>query len=279
MRILTWNVQYGKSSNGSSDFLRTLNYIKSLGEFDLICLQELARNMKEYCLQEQKDHVKLTREFYPDYSAVWGTGFSWPGTDGGMSERQEFGNLTLIKSVPLDHKVHLLPLPAAPGNKQMQRVAVEAVVDSKFGPLSIINTHLAFHDSNETQLQLERLYHLEKERGAQHRSPKLVDIGTYQNGYLACARIMCGDFNLAPDSSHYQYQIQKKWIDAWCHRHGDKDRLPTCGIFDSKQWPEGAHCRDYFWLSREFEFSELKIDVDTGTDLSDHQPVILELSI
>ena len=48
MRILSWNVQYGKSVHNGSDFVRTLDYIKSLGDFDAICLQEVARHMSDY---------------------------------------------------------------------------------------------------------------------------------------------------------------------------------------------------------------------------------------
>ncbi len=59
MRILSWNVQYGKSPGHGSNFLRTLDYIKSLGEFDVICLQEVARHMVDYCLPGQEDQLQL----------------------------------------------------------------------------------------------------------------------------------------------------------------------------------------------------------------------------
>jgi endonuclease/exonuclease/phosphatase family metal-dependent hydrolase len=279
MKLLSWNVQAGKSSDGNCDFIRTLEYIRSLGDFDVICLQELARYMKEYCRPDQLDQLKISEQFFSRYAAVWGSGFSWQSNSGRKNERQEFGNLTLVKSDPLDFKVHQLPLPATPGKKQMQRVAVETLVESKLGPLSIINTHLAFHDGNETQLQLEQLCKLEQERSAQHGSSKQLDTGVYQKGILASARVLCGDFNLTPDSSHYQYQIDNNWIDGWQLCHPGEAQLPTCGIFDSEQWSEGPHCRDYFWMSHELKSCQLQVSVDTGTDLSDHQPIMLELSI
>jgi len=279
MRVLSWNVQYGKSAHNSIDFIQTLDYIKSLGEFDVICLQELARHMQGYCMPNQEDQVQLAQQHFENYTSVWGSGFSWPSTGNNRTLRQEFGNLTLIKSDLLDYKVHQLPLPATPGNKQMQRVAVETIVESDIGPLSIMNTHLAFHDSNEKQLQLERFCLLEQERLAHHRSPKQLDAGTYQAGYLAKARILCGDFNLTPESAHYQYQIQDNWIDAWRQCHADQAHLPTCGIYDSLQWSEGAHCRDYFWLSNELASCKIDFNVDTHTDLSDHQPIILGINV
>ena len=279
MRILSWNVQFGKASDGSSDFLRTLQYIKSLGDFDVICLQELARNMSEYCMPDQSDHLQMTRQFFKEHTSVWGSGFSWPANDAASNLRQEFGNVSLVKSSLLDFRVHQLPRPAALDKEQMQRVAVETVVDSKIGPLSIINTHLAFHDAHENQQQIEHLNRLEQERAAHHSKPKRIGLGTYQEGFLASARMLCGDFNFTPDTSQYRYQLDMNWKDAWQLCNEDKTQAPTCGIFDARQWPQGGHCRDFFWLSHELQPLAADISVDTGTNLSDHQPVMFEISI
>ena len=161
----------------------------------------------------------------------------------------------------------------------MQRVAVETVVDSEIGPLSIINTHLAFHDDNENQQQVEHLNRLEQERAAHRSNPKRVGIGTYQEGYLASARMLCGDFNCTPDTSQYRYQLDMNWLDAWQLCHADKTHAPSCGIFDALQWSQGGHCRDFFWLSDELHSLKANINVDTRINLSDHQPVMLEISI
>ena len=279
MRILSWNVQYGKSSDGNADFSRSLQYIKSLGEFDVICLQELARNMPDYCMLDQPDHLLMTQQFFKEHQTVWGSGFSWPAEDGDGDLRQEFGNISLVKSGLLDFRVHQLPRPATPGKQQMQRIAVETVVESTMGPVSILNTHLAFHDDAENQQQVEYLNHLEQERIAHHREPKRVDNGTYQAGFLASARMLCGDFNFTPDTPQYGYQVDWNWMDAWQMHNGAEAHPPTCGIFDAVQWPQGGHCRDFFWLSPELQSPHVEISVDTDTNLSDHQPVMLEISI
>lgn len=261
------------------DFSRTLQHIESLGDFDVICLQELARNMVEYCIPGQSDHLLMTQQFFKEHQAVWGSGFSWPAAEGDGDSRQEFGNVSLVKSGLLDFRVHQLPRPATPAKMQMQRVAVETVIDSESGPVSVINTHLAFHDDNENQQQLAHLNQLEQERAAHHREPKRVGSGTYQEGFLAAARMLCGDFNFTPDTSQYRYQVDMNWMDAWHLRHGDLVHPPTCGIFDTAQWPQGGHCRDFFWLSPELQILPVEISVDTDCNLSDHQPVMLEISI
>ncbi len=279
MRLLSWNVQYGKSPNKGSDFTRTLDYIKSLGEFDVICLQELARHMPNYCTLGQADQLQLSQQSFPGYRLIWGSGFSWPSTSDNRFDRQEFGNLTLIKNDLLDYKVHQLPQPAVPGKLQMPRVAIDTCIDSSIGPLSIINTHLAFHDSNEVQQQLGHLQAIEQDRLAHLQYPKAAGPGSFQEGYLASARILCGDFNFAPEFPHYQYQLNSGWIDTWKLCCPDAPQPSTCGIFDQVQWAQGGHCRDYFWLSKELASRKVGASVDSDTDLSDHQPIILEINI
>lgn len=112
MRILSWNVQYGKSVHNGSDFIRTLDYIKSLGDFDAICLQEVARHMSDYCTQDQPDQYLLAQKYFSNYQALCGSGFIWSSATMNPNDRQEFGNLTLIKNQLLDFKIHQLPQPA-----------------------------------------------------------------------------------------------------------------------------------------------------------------------
>ena len=279
MRLLSWNIQSGKGCDDHTDIHRIINHISCSGEYDVICLQEVARNMEEYCAKGQMDQPEIIGNVFSTYSFVWGTGFSWPNIDVNKGNNQEFGNLTLIKKQLSDHRVHPLPMPATNGNKQMPRVAVETIVNREFGQISIINTHLAYHDSSERQQQLERLKLLEQERKNQILYPKKHDAGVYQVGSRPVARILCGDFNFGIDFPEYEYQIENQWLDAWTVSNKNMAHTPTCGLFDHKQWPQGPHCRDYFWLSNELATVKMNMDVDTVTPLSDHQPIVLEINI
>ena len=279
MRILSWNIQCGKSCDAVIDIKRTASHIRSLGELDVICLQEVSRNMEEYCAPGQMDQLHLLQDLFSDYTPVWGSGFSWPGMAEDKSCRQEFGNLTLVKPVLLDFKVHPLPRPATPDRRQMQRIAIEATVKSTFGSLGIINTHLAFHDERENHQQVERLGLLEDERHARLESPGEIIEGCYAQKHQTAARILCGDFNFPIDSAQYRYQVERGWIDAWRQANNNETHAPTCGIFDKEQWPVGSHCRDFFWLSKELGDTQVTVDVDSDTNLSDHQPILLGLAI
>ena len=42
MKLLSWNIQWGRGADGETTLQRTVAAIRTLGEFDVICLQEVA---------------------------------------------------------------------------------------------------------------------------------------------------------------------------------------------------------------------------------------------
>ena len=68
--------------------------------------------------------------------------------------------------------------------------------------------------------------------------------------------------------------------DAWTACHDSRPHEPTCGLFDRRQWPEGAHCRDYyyfFFITADLASRVETVTVALDTNASDHQPVRLVL--
>ena len=65
--------------------------------------------------------------------------------------------------------------------------------------------------------------------------------------------------------------------DAWRVCHDKRPHDPTCGLFDHQQWPEGGHCRDYFFVTSDLAARVESVDVALDTTASDHQPVRLLL--
>jgi endonuclease/exonuclease/phosphatase family metal-dependent hydrolase len=66
-------------------------------------------------------------------------------------------------------------------------------------------------------------------------------------------------------------------IDAWAARYPGRKHDPTCGIFDRAQWKQGAHARDFFFVSAGLAAKIDSVTVDVKTAASDHQPVRLVL--
>jgi endonuclease/exonuclease/phosphatase family metal-dependent hydrolase len=67
--------------------------------------------------------------------------------------------------------------------------------------------------------------------------------------------------------------------DAWLIVQPDRPRAPTCGIYDRAQWPNGADCRDFIFVTEDLAPRVLRVLVDGDTAASDHQPVLIEMSV
>lgn len=268
IRLLTWNIQSGKSCDGQIALDRIIEYIRDQGPLTVICLQEVARYFDEYVSPMQPDQLAVLCQAFSEYTPVWGAAVSWPGPQ--QDQRREFGNLTLVNAPLLDKRLHSLPSTGLTGLWQTPRNAVETLIGGTQS-IRIFNTHLAYHDTAERHAQLTYLSDLAR----QDRLPtRAKGQGIYAQPYPAKATLLCGDLNLVSRSDQYHWLTQQGWQDAFQQCFPGQASLPTCGVHDPEQWPEGPHCRDYIWLQ---SLQAATFTVDTQTPLSDHQPLIVTL--
>ncbi len=280
MKVLTWNIQSTKGCDEKYDPQRIIDVIESFGEVDVICLQEVARNVPVYGGADQR---QVFEDHFTTHEGVWGAGFSTRREDG---RRSEFGNLTLVRSpLLLDSRTHFLPWPAG-DHPRIPRVAVETTVRLGEIPVTVLNSHLAFHNSNERRDQMLALTDIREQILPHSPSADNADqIGAYEQPPVSQQVLLCGDLNIALESDEYEQLVgENGWADCWgiqAELNSDDDRTATCGIYDHVLWPQGAHIRDYFLISRErlstdADANVSRITVNTDTDASDHQPLLLE---
>jgi len=279
-KVLTWNIQCGLGIDGRFDLDRIAAVIISMGDPDVICLQEVSRGMPD--LDGGTDQPELLAKLFPDHEPFFGTGPDChdESTNGA---RRSFGNMILSRlPVPSVFR-HPLPQPAAAGVKHMARQATEATVATPGGPLRIMTTHLEFHTLEQRMAQIERLraLHFEAATNEKH-SPKDAE-GPYKPLVRPEEMVLCGDFNFEPHDEEYaalQASFEDGVVsleDGWRGVHGARQHDPTCGIHDHEQWPDGPHCRDFFFITPGVRARTTAIDVDIETDASDHQPLMLTL--
>ena len=166
----------------------------------------------------------------------------------------------------------------------MARQAIEVTVASARGPLRVVNTHLEFHSVNQRLAQIERLRAIHAEIASNAEHPPAFDAsGPYMHLQRPVDCVLCGDFNMAVDSAEYEMMLTgtgaNRLQDAWRSLYPDCDHAPTCGIYDQKQWPEGAHCRDFFFVTEKTTEQISRLTVNTETNASDHQPLMLTLAL
>ncbi len=281
LRVISWNIQWGRGADGRVDLARTVDALHALGGAQgaaLICLQEVACCFPGLPGGAEEDEVALLRAAFPGYQAVFGAGVDVPGSAGG---RTRFGNL-LLSRLPLGQVYrHLLPAPADGGLPSMQRVCVEAVVEAPWGPLRVLTTHLEYYSARQRMAQVQALCALQESVVDSARvaaAPRVKEgNASFAPWPRPPAALLCGDFNCEPGSAeHAVLRAGPHWHDAWVACHGDLPHAPTVGLHGA-EWPQRAYCCDYFCVTGELLPRLADVAVDGGTAASDHQPVTLDL--
>ena len=283
MRLLSWNIQWGRGADGHVDLQRTASAIHAAGEFDVICLQEVACNFAGLAGGAGEDELAFFAAAFPDYTPVFGAGLDVPD---GRGARALFGNL-LLSRLPVGQVFrHMLPAPADPGMHSMQRVCVEAVLSATPGPIRVLTTHLEYHSQHQRRAQVAALRDLQREAGAQATAkppaPRKGSSWGFAQWPRPASAILCGDFNFEPESDEYALLHTPfadpipAWRDAWSACHPQRPHAPSVGLHGA-EWPQRAYCCDYFFVSADLAPRVTVVEVLAATAASDHQPVVLEL--
>lgn len=277
MRIISWNIQWGRGADGRLDLLRTIEALEALGPAEVICLQEVARGCPSLS-GSPADEVATLSAAFPQHETVFAAAVDVPGEAG---DRGQFGNL-LLSSLPiLQVSRHALPFPADPTVPGMPRCCLEVVLDSPLGPLRVLTTHLEYYSVRQRQAQIAALQALQLEAaGHSGRTPRTMDGNpVFAPRPRPEQAVLCGDFNLEPSSEDYASMSAagSPWRDAWRVVHDDVPHRPTVGLHGAA-WPDREYCCDYFWVSGPLVACVVDVRVDSATAASDHQPIVLDLA-
>jgi endonuclease/exonuclease/phosphatase family metal-dependent hydrolase len=278
MRLLTWNIQCGKGCDGVTDLSRIVSVAKSLVDADVFCFQEVSGGFA--ALDAATDQAAQLAALLPDHRPIFRPAVETVDT---ASRAHRFGNMTLSRLPVLQIASHLLPWPRTGVPRSMRRMALDVTVRAAFGPLRIVNTHLEFHSATQREAQVLRLVELQEEASTNPSDATAIHAEPYGSQTLAASSILCGDFNF--DVTDVQHRLlhggQRRGLnyrDAWEICRPGQPRQPTCGIYDRAQWPDGADCRDFIFVSEDLAGRVRRIEVDETTSASDHQPVLIELA-
>jgi len=270
--ILTWNIQCGLGCDGRVDLARIARVAQAMGDSDVLCFQEVARG--DPGIAGGADQVAELQALFPQHQAFFGAALDRVGTG---ARRRHFGNLLLSRLPVLQVHFHLLPHPAEGGIKHMQRQAIEAVVETRAGPLRVVTTHLEYYSAAHRAAQLERLRALQAEVAENEARPPKPAASPYDPVPRPASLILCGDLNFLPHEDEYRALFAPPLLDAWRSARGAEPHPPSTGLYDRRQWPMGGHCRDYFAVTADVARRIADVAIDAATDASDHQPLRLTL--
>lgn len=283
IEVLSWNIQCGLGVDGRHDLTRIAETIRALGDPDVVCLQEVCRFMPALD-GEGADQVAAFERLFPEHEALFGPGLEWrPAPGGGY---QQIGNLILSRLAVESVSRHVLPRPAHQGVKHMQRQALEVTLRAGRSAFRVMTTHLEYHSERQRRAQVERLRALQREALDNLAAPPLpVAEGPYAPLPRPADCVLCGDFNLMVDDEEYRLMLAEDggagalFRDAWTIARAGEPHAPTCGQFDRQQWPQGPHCRDFFFVTPGLAGALEAYEVDVATAASDHQPLALWLEV
>jgi endonuclease/exonuclease/phosphatase family metal-dependent hydrolase len=279
MRLITWNIQWGRGCDGRVDLRRIVDEARKLADFDVLCLQEVADNFPALDGSSAENQFRMLAELLPGYAAFDGYGIDLPAPDG---SRKRFGNMILSRLPVRQVFRHSLPAPADANTQTMGRMLLEAVIEAPFGLLRVMTTHLEYYSAAQRAAQVEavRAIHAEACAQSRHFFPFDTSEGTFQSLLRPAPAILTADFNYKPgDALHRRMQLPfgdgaQPLVDAWETRWPGAPHPPTLGVWDRKQWPE-AYTSDFIYVTRDLAPRIADVKVDGQTRASDHQPVMI----
>ena len=283
MKLLTWNIQWGRGADGRVDLERMLAHAKQFSDFDVLCLQEVSSGYDDLPGSDGSDQFAEISERLADFTAI--SGFATDVPAAGRRGRRRFGNMILSRFPVLQVFRHLLPWPPEAGVQSMQRIAVEATLDTPLGLVRVTTTHLEYFSAKQRRAQVERLRHLHQEACAHARLTGPVDpmVGPFAHPPRAMSAILTGDFNFLPDSTDRMFMCSPfdaatpAYRDAWRIANPTQAHAPTVGVHDKIQWPGPPFTFDFVFVSNDLADKVDSVRVDPASDASDHQPVLIEL--
>ena len=283
MQLVTWNIQWARGCDGRVDPARIVRAARDLADFDVLCVQEVACNYPGLRGSAGEDQFAILGELLPGYYVIRAPAIQVSAPAGAW---RQFGNALITRLPVLQVFRHLLPWPADASVPNMQRAAVEAVVQTRSGPLRVTTTHLEYYSAKQRAAQVERLREVQAEAAGHANEPERPEKegSPFAPAPRPASGVLTGDFNFRPEDPLHARMQQPigagvpAYRDAWEVRHPGRRHDPTLGVFDKEQWPQPPFCCDFIFVSEDLAPRVEQVVVDATTDASDHQPVLLVLA-
>lgn len=256
MNLMTWNIQRGRTPSGACSIAHTAEALRGVADADVICLQEVSSGYTDMPGCDGADQFAQLALAFAGHVPVVGLACDTAGE--GDGPRRRFGNMILSRYPVLQVLRHALPWPLDAAVMSMQRIALEATLDTPLGLIRVTTSHLEYF----SRLQ----------RNAQVQRPR------------ARAAVLAGDFNFLPGSWEY-HCLQTPfddgtpaYADAWPLRHPGQAHAPTVCLHDHPGPPADPFTCDFLFVSEDLAPRVDALEVAADDFGPDHQPVLMRLT-
>jgi endonuclease/exonuclease/phosphatase family metal-dependent hydrolase len=277
MKLITWNIQFGVGVDGKLDLARIIAHAKSMADFDVLCLQEVADNFPDIQQGALTNQFAEIAALLPGYEAIEGPGVDVPD---GKGDRRRFGNMMLSRYPVGRIFRHAMPW-VTDGSRSMPRLLIDAVIHAPWGPLRVMTTHLEYYSPAQRAGQVDTIRRAIQEGRVRASLPPVQGPGGFAPTDETPSAILTADFNMTVDNPTFRRLLERDndgapgLIDAWQTLHpGEAHPFSFC-IYDQRY--DQPHCCDFILLTPDLRPRLRRVFYDTQTQVSDHQPVLVEL--
>lgn len=286
MKFVSFNIQYGVGLDGNFNIERIADAIR---DADIIALQEVTRNLPK---NSRADLPALIAARLPEFFHAFGAGTVTDAgsgiVDGKVSMRHlEFGNMILSRHPILATRNILLPRTRTFDRLNLQRSALEALIDTPMGAIRVYSVHLDHRSPEERISQIVFL----KDRIVNHTREGGAVSGGSEFGFpdLPCPEdyVVMGDFNMQPEQPEYiaMAGASDLYYGRTPNASNPTDALDRLGkrtastyTWEEPGKPDIRQYLDYCFLSASLLTRLADGWVDEACTASDHKPVWVELA-
>ena len=270
VRVATYNIQFGIGLDGRYDLPRIVDAVAGA---DVIALQEVTRG---FIRNSGRDMVAEIEELLPDrYCAVHmpaDIDFGSAVRDGkAVQNRFQFGNMIISRWPLISIRRLLLPRSMRLGTLNLQRGALEAMIDTPAGVIRFYSVHLDHIDPDERHAQIAALKAVAM--SAARTGVGVSGLGEYGFPELPVTEdlLLLGDFNFEPDLAEYRAMLSEDGhlVDVTAADSGWSWTLPE----DRSK----VKRLDYGFANPALAERVTEVRVDRDAEGSDHMPVWIEI--
>jgi len=278
-KLVTWNIQSGRSPDGKTDLDRIIACLDRFCSFDMLCVQEVSSGFTP----GGEDQFAMLRERLPGYAGFEAIACDTAEPDAKDGARRRFGMMAFSRHPVLQVFRHSLPWPAEPDVMSMPRCALELTVAAPGGPLRVTAVHLEYFSQRQRMAQVERLRELHREASLHAGCPPAPGHGPWAAPPRAMPALLAGDFNMLPGSPEHQRLLApfgdgvQPWRDCWQLAQPGRRHAPTVGLHDPNPDASAPFTFDYVFASADLAGQVRRVRVDASEQGSDHQALLVEL--
>ncbi len=279
MKVVSYNIQYGKGMDGRFDLVRACNQVRGA---DIICLQEVDQFWRR---SGDVDQAAEISGLLPTYYYVFGSSFDVDASSAAahgavVNRRRRHGNMILSRWPILASRCFNLPKRHYADKFNMHMCFLEAIIACEPEPLRVYNYHAAYLSSSERVDQIGDFIGVFKracDEGGAWSGKADIDGVDWGNGQpqppMPWEALVCGDFNANVETEEYRLLLESTGlVDCWAITDTEQINVPTWKnerSEDVRMWGK----IDHILVTPELAKSLTGVSIDHEIDASDHKPI------